>query len=359
MEKSETSGIFNKKIWDKKMSKSPQTSSKKRYIDCLDSKNISPGTKKSRKYFVNEEDTKTTVKEDTKTEYVTLNEDTKTRDNINNTDEISIYGIIAEVKTVEVFVKSIKGSNFIAYEIMTNFQLGTQEFTKTKEKSKKGTYGVVFFYQCAKPGFQLAVKYFDDQKEARNEEMLMNAINQQINQETPRCDVIPGRPYSNERMVCIVMERADTLKNGKTPDQAKLIVNAVARQILCLSRYKWNNVTCFYTDLKPYNILEKNGKVMLGDLGSIIPYSESDPVLYASTHLLPTWVTGTGHNQEIAAREVRICIAYLLAMLEVQIQVPTEEYIDMYMEENWWENLKLIRAIQEKLTYYLRMFVTD
>ena len=270
------------------MSKSPQTSSKKRYIDCLDSNHISPGPKKSRKGSRHEEDTKTKC-----------SEDTKTRENIHNTDA-DIYADITEVEMIKVSVISAPGPKVTPkqkeYEIITKFQLGTQEFTKTNDKSKGGTFGIVRFYQCTKTDFQIAIKYFTDQKEARKEEALINAINHQIDHETPRCDVIPGRPYRNERMVCIVMERADTLKGGKTPDQAKVIVNAVARQILCLTRYRWNNLTYFYTDLKPENILEKNGKVMLGDLGSIAPYSESDPVLYSSSHWLPTLLTGTSHN---------------------------------------------------------------
>ena len=259
----------------------------------------------------------------------------------------SIYGDITNVATTTVC------ANKNLYKIMTKFQLGREEFTKIDDVSKGGTSGTVFFYNCKIPEIQLAVKYFADQEEAQNEELLMNAINKKTN----RCDVIPGRPFKfqyEKEYVCIVMERAETLKAGKTPEQARVIVDAVAQQVLCLSSYKWNDVVCYYTDLKPENILEKNGKVMLGDLGSMVPHFESDP-MYISTHWLPKEWTGTRNNQKIAANRAKECIAYLLAMLEWQIQAKTEECIIMYMG-GWWENEELLGAVLRNYNHYLGMF---
>ena len=254
--------------------------------------------------------------------------------------------------------------NFVTAEIsevemkIHTFKLGSEIFSRTVEPPRAGSYGEVHFYRNERDSVQLAIKYFNDEKNSNMEAIVVNYLN---NNTTNRCSVIPGRVYKDSKVgVCIIMEKADTLEfcdfheiKEERAKQAMKIVNTVFQQVQCLAELKINGHVCYYTDLKPDNVLVKGEKVMLGDLGSLAPYSDEYPDIYMTTHWLPIPLTGTYKHQLIKKSQVKTCISYLLAMLEAQIiGISNKIDIDLYMREWWHEHPQVWRWVEQRSEMY-------
>ena len=256
-----------------------------------------------------------------------------------------IHGVISEVQVVAAQDKFI----------IRKFKLGGEIFRVKESKSIKGAFGEVYLYSNQDNHAELAIKYFNVQKDGQKEATVVEHLNKWKN----HCGVIPGRVYHDTQVgVCIIMEKADPLMSMKLEFDpvkcalhARQITTTLFQQVKCLAKLSINGHSCYYTDLKPDNILVKGDRVMLADLGSLSPYSKN-PDLYATTYWLPSILTGLDNgNQWIHKNNVKMCIPYLLAIIEDQILTAYHITPRLYFGE-WWKNKNLLYVIHNRSKIY-------
>ena len=212
-----------------------------------------------------------------------------------------------------------------------------------KSQPEHGAYGVVFFYTC-QTETQLAVKYFFDPSESELEKKISDLINHQ----PQPCPVVRSLPYEIlKNQYCLIMERYQVLTEPVPEQTAVQIVGAVMEQMKCLAQlYLQPGYPCFYTDLKPDNVLVQKlavgYRVALADLGSVAP---DDNGYYLTSYSLPVLLTGTVSNQHIALSKVPHCLPYLLAILEFSLQ-------GIQYQPLWWKHHELKSKIHQRAQYY-------